>query len=235
MLCSIHCFNSLSRVDFSPCGIETTLIKLNCLCTLHPISILRPFLCEVVMENWKDIAGYEGLYQVSDLGRVKSYLRIKSGKIRKLSKGENGYLYVSLNRNNFTSGNFVSRLVAQTFIPNPENKPEVNHKNGIKAFNWVINLEWVTRSENIRHRIDVLGVGMGEDRYQAKLTNKQVLEIRKLLADKKYTQKELGIMFGVHAPEINKINTGLRWNSIHETDKAFCRPGICPSHQLRLH
>lgn len=114
------------------------------------------------MEIWKDIEGYEGLYQVSNLGNVKR-LPKKNTIANKLRAERilvphivNKYYYVVLsNRKPKTFK--LSRIVAKAFIPNPENKPQVNHKNGIKTDDRVENLEWNTASENQRHSIDVLG------------------------------------------------------------------------------
>lgn len=99
-------------------------------------------------EYWKDIKGYEGLYQISNLGRVKSFY---SGKILKGIKATNGYLNVRLYKNGTPHGLSIHRLVAQAFIPNPENKPEVNHIDEDKTNNKISNLEWNTRLENMRH------------------------------------------------------------------------------------
>lgn len=105
-----------------------------------------------VGEVWKDIKGYEGLYQVSNFGRVKSLFRYK--KILKLCKSESGYLCVNLYKNKKMKRITVHRLVAENFI----NKPtlEVNHKDGNKENNFISNLEWVTTKENIIHRFKVL-------------------------------------------------------------------------------
>jgi hypothetical protein len=110
------------------------------------------------MENWRPVKDYEDLYQVSDLGRIKSLpksLRIKSNSRRltreRIISGSNigiGYLGVSLGRGKMKS---IHRIVAEAFLPNPEEKTEVNHINGIKADNRVVNLEWATRSENMKH------------------------------------------------------------------------------------
>lgn len=101
-----------------------------------------------MIEEWKDIKGYEGLYQVSNLGRVK---RVKTGRILKPLKHTNGYSMVNLSKNNIVSTKKIHRLVAQAFKPNPENKAEVNHIDENKTNNMISNLEWVTRKENNNH------------------------------------------------------------------------------------
>jgi hypothetical protein len=112
-------------------------------------------------EIWKDIEGYEGYYKVSNLGRVKSVGRWRRNgvsnsyfqKKKVLEQGfkHNRYGRVSLYKNNLREDVLVHRLVAETFIPNPENKPQVNHKDNDSKNNTVDNLEWVTSSENIIH------------------------------------------------------------------------------------
>lgn len=132
-------------------------------------------------EEWRDIKGYEGLYQVSNLGRVRSlprevaYIRVRnnkaqniishhSGRIMSSPINGEGYAQVPITRGNNMR---VHRLVAETFIPNPENKPFINHIDGNKANNRVDNLEWCTNSENQRHAIDILGRKPGA--YQNKM------------------------------------------------------------------
>ena len=102
-------------------------------------------------EIFKDIANYEGLYQISNHGRVKSLQRKNVGKIMSLTKCPKGYLHITLPKNNSKKTFRISRLVAQAFIKNPKKKPCVNHKDAVKANNFVTNLEWCTYSENNKH------------------------------------------------------------------------------------
>ena len=97
-------------------------------------------------EIWKDVPGYSGLYQVSNLGRIKSFMN-QYGHGERIIKGEitkTGYIQVSLNHKRFK----IHRLVATAFIPNPESLPQINHKNEIKTDNRVENLEWCTAKYN---------------------------------------------------------------------------------------
>jgi hypothetical protein len=104
------------------------------------------------METWKDIKCYEGLYQVSNLGRVRSLPRkLCKGTILKARDNGYGYLTVGLSKNNNTVRYKVHRLVAQTFLPNIHHYDDVNHKDGNKYNNSTTNLEWCSRSYNMKH------------------------------------------------------------------------------------
>ena len=104
-------------------------------------------------EIWKDINGYEGLYQVSNFGRVKSlnYRRTGREEILTPQMNTNGYLTVQLWKNEKRKSCLVHRLVAMAFIPNPNNLPEVNHKDEDKTNNCVWNLEWCDCKYNINY------------------------------------------------------------------------------------
>jgi hypothetical protein len=103
-------------------------------------------------EVWKDIEGYAGLYQVSNMGRVKS-LRKKKEYIKKPSKQPNGYQHISFTVNRQYTFLYIHRLVAEAFLPNPNQKNEVNHLDGNKSNNTVNNLQWTTAAENTNHAI----------------------------------------------------------------------------------
>ena len=98
-------------------------------------------------EIFKDIVGFEGYYEVSNLGRIKS-LWFGKERILKPAKNSNGYLFVNLCKDKEKHKKLVHRLVTQAFIPNPENKKEVDHINTIKDDNRVYNLRWASKSEN---------------------------------------------------------------------------------------
>lgn len=124
------------------------------------------------MEEWKPVVRYEGLYEVSNLGNVRAveklrrgrsrsgrefvYIR-KAGPLKKILKSI-GYEQVGLGKRGVMRCELVHRLVAEAFLPNPLNKPQVNHKNGVKHDNRLENLEWATSSENGLHAYRVLGV-----------------------------------------------------------------------------
>lgn len=119
-------------------------------------------------EAWRDIEGYEGLYQVSNIGRVRSLDRevwngngwyTKKGQIMTPCKDRNGYLMVLLSKNGKTKRCLVHRLVAKAFIPNPENKPQIDHINTIRTKNEVWNLRWVTPKENNNNEITLKHFG----------------------------------------------------------------------------
>lgn len=158
-------------------------------------------------ERWKDIKSYEGMYQVSDLGRVKS---LHNGKVRILRYGNNGngYLFVNLSKNNKVTNFYIHRLVAQYFLCNPENLPEVNHKDENSLNNNVNNLEWCTHKYNINYREHNLR--MAESLIGKKLsqeTKQKMSAIRK--------GRNTGAN-NSHAKKIICINTGVVYNTALE-------------------
>lgn len=139
-------------------------------------------------EQWKDIIGYEGLYQISNKGCIKSLQRtVKNGrgyrivreKLISIGTNEHGYKIVLLYKNNKQVPFRVHRLVAIHFIENRMGLPEVNHIDGNKANNVVENLEWVSSSKNKKHsyEIGLRKVRVGENGANAKLSENQAREI----------------------------------------------------------
>lgn len=164
----------------------------------------------LVEELWQDIDGYEGLYMISNLGRVKS-LHGK-GRILKQSNS-NEYSHVSLYKNGNGKTLLVHRLVGNAFVPNPENKPEINHKDGNKRNNVVTNLEWVTARENQNHSILFGLKSCGENAANNKLTAEEVQEIRRLYVPKTRGCgcRALAKKYGVNSGTIWSIVNGRYW------------------------
>ena|SRR3990167_4411598 len=180
----------------------------------------------MIQEDWIDAAGYEGFYQVSNSGKVRSLDRyvkrghngvggfIKPGIILN-STLTNGYPKITLSVDGIKRKIYVHQLVAKSFVHNPENKPQVNHKNGIRTDNAVENLEWCTNKENNYHANLVLRrdtfYKKGEGNIQAKLTQKQADNIREINAKFKLSNVAIGEMFSVSGPTINGILNNKRW------------------------
>lgn len=167
-------------------------------------------------EIWRPVAGWPG-YEVSNLGSVKSYKKNKkAGRLLTVFNHRDGYrvVYLSIGRTAFQK--FIHRLVAKAFIPNPENKKQVNHIDGDKANNYVSNLEWNTRSENLLHAFRIgLKVGLnGSDNPVAKLTEAQVLEMRGDYAKGGVGQVEMGKRYGVSQAVVSDILLRKRWTHI---------------------
>lgn len=131
-------------------------------------------------EEWKDCVGYEGLYMVSNLGNVFS---LKTDKIMNPCLNNDGYRQTVFRKNKIPHTVRVGRLVAQAFIPNPLNLPEVNHINYKRNDDRLENLEWVTRKENVDHSRGYDKSGVNNPR--CKITESEVHEICKMLETKK--------------------------------------------------
>src|SRR5690625_5086241 len=176
------------------------------------------------MEVCKDIKGYAVLYQVSRLGRIKSlarnFKRKKGGIvfvdecIRKPGKTHDGYSIINLMKHGKSKSYRLHRIVAKHFIPNPENKPQINHIDGDKANNRVKNLEWVTQSENIRHAYShgLIKIPKGNEHWASRskkfnyrvLSNEIIEAIEKRLESGEF-QKSIAKDYGVSQGLISQI------------------------------
>ena len=174
---------------------------------------LYPFgLEDLPGEIWAWISGYEGLYQISNFGRVKSFPKrnFHGTIILKPVIQKGGYLQVLLCKGGNERYFRVHRLVAQAFIPNPNNLPEVNHKFGNKFDNYVENLEWSTKSANIQHAFEMGLNPKGEAHHGAKLTDEQREEARRIVikGDRKFGVSALARKYGVHTATLYNVIYG---------------------------
>lgn len=166
------------------------------------------------MEIWKDIIGYEGIYQVSNMGRVKSLDRMvkhskggyakAKGKMIKTTIMPNGYIRVGLAVKGKCKGFYVHRLVAEAFLPNPHNKEHVDHINTIRDDNRVDNLRWVTRKENANNPITL-------ERYTIHNRNRENIWYGENLRRMKTTRPVVQLTLDRKLVKI--------WNSTRETEK----------------
>lgn len=176
-------------------------------------------------EIWKPVAGYEGIYEVSSLGRVRSLdrevanrwgtTRSVPGTIRTIAVKREGYCFVNLFRKQRAKPMYVHRLVAIAFLPNPDRLPQVNHIDGDKANNRADNLEWCNASHNCQHAVDsgLYETWRGEQTTMAKLTEADVVEIRRRHANGA-KQKHLAREYGVRPGTIHKIVHRQRWQHV---------------------
>lgn len=181
------------------------------------------------MELWKPVIGFENLYEISNLGRVRSLDRItesgqfRKGKIRECYCYVNDYKVVKLYYNGKTFNKYIHRLLAEAFVPNPN--PElydtVNHIDGNRGNNSLDNLEWCTQKQNIQHAwktgLIPSVINSGESNTNSKLTEKDVLEIRAIYVPHskgEFGTKALSERFGVTAKTIGRIIRKELWKNI---------------------
>lgn len=177
-----------------------------------------------MLEEWREIEGYEGYYEVSNLGKVrsldrkvfnpKSGMTMRHGCLLKGNKNHKGYKYVGFGKNGIRSGLlFVHKLVARAFIDNPENKPQVNHKDGNKLNNASWNLEWNTDAEN-QHHAKINFLKSRNDKHKDSVfTNEHVLFLPKLF-EIGMNQGMIAKIYGVDRHVIMNILKGVSYRQI---------------------
>ena len=172
-----------------------------------------------VLEEWKPAFGFEGVYEVSDAGRVRRVAGgrgITIGRFLKPQRRSDGYLHVQLWKNNQPQTLLLHRLVATSFIgPVPDGR-EVNHIDGNKANNRLSNLEYATRTENNLHAYRNGLMHRGEDHYFSKLTDDDVLFIRNAQKQGLGCRK-LARRFGVNKSTIVQVQNGKSWSHVRES------------------
>lgn len=161
------------------------------------------------MEIWEAVKYFENNYKVSNLGKVKN---IKTGRILKGVLDKDKYLKLTLYNGGIKFNKIVHRLIAQAFVPNPKNKPQVNHIDANKQNNNAINLEWCTPLENIRHAMDkgIKGTAKGSRNNLSKLVEKDIIYIRKTFLSK----NALALKYKVHISTIERIISRKTWRHI---------------------
>lgn len=171
---------------------------------------------QIDQEVWLPIPGYDDWYEVSNLGRVRSYHKFGWGRriypeIIKLYTTKRGYVQVSLTKDKVSRQKDVHRLVAYAFLGNPGAGMQIDHKNGDKTDNRAINLEWVTPQENTRRSLELGLKPTGERHGMSKLTQQEVDAIRLLYATGKYSHRKLGEFFGITHSSAGKIIRNEAW------------------------
>ena len=167
-------------------------------------------------EIWRDVVGYEGLYMVSNLGRVKRVGRnhgAKVGRILKTNIGTNGYQQVILSKKSKLKTCRVHRLVADAFIPKIAGKEHVNHKDGDRTNNLLENLEWCTISENAHHKYDVLGYKKPTVKPESKTRKLSIKDVLSIF-NSSGSYAEIAKRFGISDVMARNIKLGKCWSDV---------------------
>ena len=169
-------------------------------------------------EEWRAAPGTDGWYDVSSLGRVRSWHnnrhgRARTPKIVKLNGNGNGYIFLRLRESDRRKKLYVHRMVAEAFLG--ESTLEVNHINGLRLDNRLCNLEYVTHSVNMKHAVMVLGGNRGTIKKVSKLTEKDVQEIRRRVRLGEL-HRVIAKDFGVSRGHVGDIANGDKWGWLEE-------------------
>lgn len=169
----------------------------------------------LIGEIWKDIEGYEGHYQVSNFGRVKSIKTLGTLIKPTLAGKDLKYYRVWLHHNREGRSFILHRLVAKAFVQNPNNYPEVNHIDCNDKNNFAVNLEWVTRQQNMDHAVKNRLVLSGENQRSAKFTENQVREMRALKANNpKMGYQKIADIYGINSGNAWRIINKIEWKYV---------------------
>lgn len=180
----------------------------------------------MTVEIWRPIVGYEGLYEISNLARIKSLSKAGSPGEQFLKLGakdlSTGYSNVQITKSSKPLTKRIHRLVAEAFLVKPEGLHCVNHKDGVKANNLLENLEWVTYSENVKHayRLGLSKPPIGEIQGNSKLKTVQVLEIIELMKEG-VSNKDIASKYQIGSVNISRIRNGKRW--AHMNVPSICK------------
>jgi hypothetical protein len=178
-------------------------------------------------ETWKPVSGYDGYYEVSSNGRVRSLDRIidhplvqvRHGKMLKQTPNHKGYMRVSLNKNGNKKQEFVHKLVAQSFIYNIKRNPQINHIDGNKLNNNVENLEWCTNKENCQHaaKLKLRSPIKGSSHHNTVLSEEQVIDLKQKRKEG-WSYLRLMSFFNITKNNVASICTGRTWKHLNIMD-----------------
>jgi len=182
------------------------------------------FIGENMKEIWKDIPGYEGLYQVNNLGRIKSLSRRLKAKPKRIIQerilkeriDRHGYIKVNIYKNGKIKVIKIHQIVALLFLNNFDKKREINHKDGNKQNNRIENLEWCTHKENMQHASKNGLMSRGEKHFSVKLTKKDVIKIKKFCDKTNQSDLEIALKFNISRKTINDIRHKRTWKWLRE-------------------
>jgi len=177
-------------------------------------------------EIWKDVPGYVGYYEVSNFGKVRSVDRyvnnhkgeraLRKGKVLTDTLDDKGYVRYTFRMGKSKKMKRGHRLVAEAFIPNPNQYTIINHKDGNKANNHISNLEWCTHRQNSQHAesMGLVNHVKGSKHHKATTTEDDVRKMRRLYAKGNHTQKQIAEIFSINPNTIKHILAGRTWPGV---------------------
>lgn len=170
-------------------------------------------------EEWRDVVGYEGIYFISNFGRLKRVYKMGGERLLKFHHDKDGYLFTIISVKQNKSNKKQHRLIAEAFIPNPENKPEIDHINGVKSDNRIKNLQWCNRIENRNNPISKERYSKARKGMHINIPDKCLLNLRR------DTRECVQIDNGVIIREFDSITNASKVTGIHRTSINACVRG----------